>query len=101
MLRGASDGLPFMPEMLEHCGRRLRVSRRAEKTCVEIAGAVLDFREFLQNDVVFWRGCDVQETNMADARERAGCSGRAAWLSKVDGDSRRCASEATGAGDCG
>jgi hypothetical protein len=28
------DGLPFMPEMLPHCGRRFRVSRRAEQTCV-------------------------------------------------------------------
>ena len=25
---GASDHLPFMPEMLEYCGRRFRVSRR-------------------------------------------------------------------------
>jgi hypothetical protein len=30
---GALDGLPFMPEMLEFCGRGLRVSRRALTTC--------------------------------------------------------------------
>lgn len=32
---GKCDGLPFMPEMLVHCGRRFRIFRRAEKTCVE------------------------------------------------------------------
>ncbi len=32
---GKLDGVPFMPEMLRFCGQRLRVHRRAEKTCVE------------------------------------------------------------------
>src|SRR5260370_8107689 len=31
---GASDHLPFMPEMLEFCGRRFEVSRRALMTCI-------------------------------------------------------------------
>jgi hypothetical protein len=30
---GRLDSLPFMPEMLEYCGRRLRVYKRADKTC--------------------------------------------------------------------
>ena len=30
---GKLDGLPFMPEMLPFCGRRLRVSKRADNTC--------------------------------------------------------------------
>ena len=30
---GRLDGLPFMPEMLEFCGRRVRVQSRAHKTC--------------------------------------------------------------------
>ena len=29
------EGLPFMPEMLKYCGRRMTVHRRANKTCVE------------------------------------------------------------------
>jgi len=29
--RGTLDGLPFMPEMVEHCGKRLRVFRRVDK----------------------------------------------------------------------
>src|ERR1700693_3589619 len=30
---GKLDGLPFMPEMLAFCGRRLHVSKRADNTC--------------------------------------------------------------------
>jgi hypothetical protein len=30
---GALDGMPFMPEMLQYCGRTFRVSHRADKTC--------------------------------------------------------------------
>ena len=30
---GCLDGLPFMPEMLQFCGRRFRVFKRAHKTC--------------------------------------------------------------------
>ena len=32
---GKLDGVPFMPEMIRYCGRRMRVFRRADKTCVE------------------------------------------------------------------
>jgi hypothetical protein len=31
--RGAMDGMPFMPEMLQYCGRRFRVGAVAHKTC--------------------------------------------------------------------
>jgi hypothetical protein len=30
---GRLENLPFMPEMLQYCGRRLRVFKRADKTC--------------------------------------------------------------------
>jgi hypothetical protein len=30
---GRTEGMPFMPEMLEHCGKRLRVSGSAHKSC--------------------------------------------------------------------
>lgn len=30
---GALDSLPFMPEMLQYCGRHFRVYKRADKTC--------------------------------------------------------------------
>jgi hypothetical protein len=31
--RGRLENLPFMPEMLQYCGQRLRVWKRADKTC--------------------------------------------------------------------
>ena len=34
--RGALENLPFMPEMLQYCGRRLQVYKRADKTCDNI-----------------------------------------------------------------
>ena len=30
---GMLDGMPFMPEMLEYCGKTVRVWKRADKTC--------------------------------------------------------------------
>jgi hypothetical protein len=30
---GALDGLPFMPEMFEYCGKRFRIYKSAHKTC--------------------------------------------------------------------
>ena len=47
---GKTGGLPFMPEMLAHCGRRYRVLRRAAKTCVE--GSPDGIRRFPDDDVV-------------------------------------------------
>ena len=35
---GRLDELPFMPEMFEHCGRRLQVFKRAHKTCDPVNG---------------------------------------------------------------
>lgn len=31
--RGRLDGLPFMPQMLQYCGQRFQVFKRAHKTC--------------------------------------------------------------------
>ena len=33
---GTLDGLPFMPEMLNWCGKLFRVQRRVDKTCVDV-----------------------------------------------------------------
>ena len=34
--RGRLDNVPFMPEMLQYCGQKIRVSKRADKTCDNI-----------------------------------------------------------------
>lgn len=78
------DGLPFMPEMLEHCGRRYRVSRVAEKTCVEIPGGAYVIREFRNNDVV------LLETLRCSGAEHDGCQRacmllwKKSWLRQVE-----------------
>ena len=33
--KGTFEGMPFMPEMVKYCGRRFRIYRRSDKTCVE------------------------------------------------------------------
>jgi hypothetical protein len=38
---GSLDGLPFMPEMLQFCGRAFSISKRADKTCDTIEGSGL------------------------------------------------------------
>jgi hypothetical protein len=50
---GTLDGLPFMPEMLELCGKSFRVERRAEKTCVDVPPPEYTNRRFAANDTVF------------------------------------------------
>jgi hypothetical protein len=36
--RGQLENLPFMPEMLQYCGRKFRVFKRADKACDNIVG---------------------------------------------------------------
>jgi hypothetical protein len=80
---GAVAGLPFMPEMLEHCGRRYRVAQLAEKTCVEYPGGVYKFREFRGNDVL------ILETLRCSGASHDGCQRvcllfwKAEWVRKV------------------
>lgn len=61
--KGTVDGLVFMPEMAVYCGKRFRVSRRAEQVCTD--GAPLPagesrVRSFKSDDVVLINGlrCD-------------------------------------------
>ena len=81
---GTLDGLPFMPEMLDWCGKPFRVERRAEKTCVDVAAPVLPNRRFPANDVVFLDG------PRCDGRGHDGCKRgckifwKADWLRPFD-----------------
>jgi hypothetical protein len=77
------DGLPFMPEMAAHCGRRFRVQVRAEWTCTfpfeanhrRLEDAVV--LQTLRCDGAFHGGCQL------------GCMmfWKEAWLRRVDGPS--------------
>jgi len=78
--QGKLDGMPFMPEMLEWCGKRLQVYKRAHKTC----------------DTVFpIRGRRVSEAvhleTRCDGKAHGGCQAgcllfwKEAWLKPVSG----------------
>jgi hypothetical protein len=77
---GALDGVPFMPEMLQHVGRRFRVSKRAEKICDMIgSGGSRRMRDTV-----------LLEDLRCDGTAHGGCQARCriywkeAWLAPVD-----------------
>jgi hypothetical protein len=69
--QGQLDGLPFMPQMFQYCGRRFKVCKRAHKTCDTVfpvrgrrmAGAVhletrctgLGYGECQAGCLIFWK----------------------------------------------
>jgi hypothetical protein len=81
-VEGTRDGLPFMPEMAEFCGRRLRVLRRAEKTCVEYAGINYKIREFRHNDVVLLDMPRCTGTGHDGCQRACNLFWKTAWLRK-------------------
>jgi hypothetical protein len=78
---GTLDDVPFMPEMVDWCGKFFRVQRRVEKTCV----ADYPARRFPANDVVILDG------PRCDGRFHDGCKHgcrifwKEAWLCPADG----------------
>ena len=74
------DAMPFMPEMLEHCGKRFRVYKSAHKTC----------------DTIGFQGARKLERAVhleglrCDGSQHGGCQAgcllfwKTAWLRKVD-----------------
>jgi hypothetical protein len=82
---GTLHGLPFMPEMLDWCGKPFRVQRRVEKTCVDVAPPAFGGRRrFAGNDVVILDGrrCDGQAHDGC----KHGCRifWKEAWLRPMD-----------------
>jgi hypothetical protein len=77
---GAVNGLPFMPEMLEYCGKHFRVGKRADKTCNTIT--VMESRRL--HDTVHLE--DVRCTGAAHGGCQAQCLiyWKEAWLKRVE-----------------
>ncbi|MEY4385613.1 MAG: hypothetical protein RLY20_896 [Verrucomicrobiota bacterium] len=73
---GKLEGLPFMPEMFAYCGQRLRVFKRAHKTC----DTVNDYKGRRMKD------CVHLEDNRCDGSAHQGCQAgclifwKLAWL---------------------
>ena len=81
---GKSAGLPFMPEMVAHCGKRYRVFRRADKTCDSINGTWMLRRMY---DTVLLE--DIRCDGNAHGGCQAGCMvfWKESWLKRVGEDS--------------
>jgi len=79
---GQLDGLPFMPEMFAFCGQRLRVDKRAHKTCDTVSG---EYKGRKMRSAVHLDGvrCDGQ----AHGGCEAGCLifWKEAWLRRTTG----------------
>jgi hypothetical protein len=80
---GTLDGLPFMPEMSEFCGRRFRVLRIAEKTCIEFPGGWYKVREFRNDDVLLLEGLRCSGAEHDGCQRMCTIFWKAAWLRKV------------------
>jgi hypothetical protein len=78
---GSLDALPFMPEMLQYCGRRFRVFKSAHKTCDTIA----TYKNRRMNNAVHLEGL------RCDGAAHGGCQAacllfwKEAWLKPVHG----------------
>ena len=79
--RGMLDSLPFMPEMLQFCGKRFRVMKRAEKVCDSIDWGKAQRR--MENAVHLE---ELRCNGAAHGGCKAGClmHWKEAWLKRVD-----------------
>jgi hypothetical protein len=80
---GTLDGLPFMPEMVEFCGRRFRILRRAEKTCIEAPTGAFLIREFRGGEVFLLEGLRCSGANHDGCQRLCMFFWKAAWLRLV------------------
>jgi hypothetical protein len=81
-VEGASDHLPFMPEMLDYCGRRFRVSRRASTICFSGPGWARGFRT---DDVVTLESVRCSGSAHDGCQKQCVIFWREAWLRRVEG----------------
>jgi len=80
---GALDRLPFMPEMVDFCGKRFRVSKRVVKTCYYGTGSGM--RKFPAEDVLILEGLRCSGAAHDGCQKACTIFWREAWLRKVEG----------------
>lgn len=80
---GTLDRLPFMPEMVDFCGKRFRVSKRVVKACYY--GTRSGMRKFPAEDVVLLEGLRCSGAAHDGCQKACTIFWREAWLRKVEG----------------
>ena len=80
---GTLGQLPFMPEMVEFCGKRFRVSKRVLKTCYYTERNAAGFLKFKTDDVVLLDGLRCSGTAHDGCQKACMIFWREAWLRKV------------------
>src|SRR5258708_15803545 len=83
---GTLDQLPFMPEMIPHCGKRYRVEFRALKTCTSGSPTGSTMRSFKKEDVVTLEGLRCPGTEHDDCQKLCRILWREGWLFRGGGD---------------
>jgi hypothetical protein len=78
---GTLGHLPFMPEMIEFCGKQFHVSKRVLKTC--ISGSLATMLRFRTNDVVVLDGLRCSGAAHDGCEKACTIFWREAWLRKV------------------
>ena len=81
---GAVDNMPFMPEMIEFCGRRFRVSQRLFKAC--FYGPRSTMRKFRNDDVLLLDGLRCSGAAHDGCQKSCMLFWRESWLRKVDAE---------------
>src|SRR6266566_7834203 len=81
---GTLDHLPFMPEMIELCGKRFSVSRRVLKTCYTGLNLYDAMRRFRGDDVVTLDGVRCSGAAHDGCQKACLIFWREAWLRKVE-----------------
>lgn len=84
---GTLGQLPFMPEMVEFCGKRFRVSKRAVKVCS--SGSRSTVRSFRTDDVVLLDGLRCSGAAHDGCQKACMIFWREAWLRRIGEDSPR------------
>jgi len=79
---GTLGGLPFMPEMIDFCGKRFVVSKRVVKTCYYGLGTGM--RKFAAEDVVILEGVRCSGDAHDGCQKACAIFWREAWLRKTE-----------------
>ncbi len=80
---GTLDLMPFMPEMVEFCGKRFQVSKRVLKTCYYTERNAAGFRKFKTDDVVLLDGLRCSGAAHDGCQKACMIFWREAWLRRV------------------